>query len=92
MIETLKEIENFASMGMAPKEIEIILGLEKGTISNNLKFTSDENVEAYLRGKLKTEAELNKSIFTLAKQGSSPAQTMAKQLLANQKAKEVDFE
>lgn len=90
--KTLEEIEKFAALTMAPKEIEIILGLNSGCIANNLKGDLNVYSRAYLKGKLITESEVNKSIINLAKQGSGPAQTMAKRLLADQNAKEVDFE
>ena len=91
--ETLKEVEAFAALAMSAKDIELVLDLFPGSISNYLKFSkASQFAQAYLKGKLKLQSEVNKSIINLAKQGSGPAQTMAKKLIADQTAKEVDFE
>jgi hypothetical protein len=92
MNNKLHEIEKFAGLGMPPKEIEIIVELEEGTILNNLNRNHTPEAKAYLKGKLLLKAELNKSIITLAKQGSGPAQTMLKNLINTQNAEEVDHE
>lgn len=91
--ELLIEITRLAQLAMSPKEIELILDLKRGQIYLNLSINnSNEFTNAYLKGKLLLQAELNKSILNLAKQGSGPAQTMAKKLIEEQMSKEVDFE
>jgi len=91
--EILSEITKLAQLAMSPREIEIILDINQGSIYLNLRTNNGhEYAKAYLKGKYILEAELNKSILNLAKQGSGPAQTMAKKLIEQQNAKEVDFE
>lgn len=90
--EIFEQIEKFAALAMSPRDIELILGLHRGRICGYLKFSSDKFAEAYHKGKLILESEINKSIINLAKQGSGPAQSMAKKLMDEQSAKEVDFE
>ena len=64
--ENLDEIENLAELQFSKKEIQIILDIHLDT---------EKEKTAYLRGRLKAQAEVRKAIFTQAKQGSTPAQT-----------------
>ena len=65
MKELLMEIEELGELQFSIKEIEVIIGR---------KIDNDEKKTAYKRGKLKAEAEVRKSIYQQAKQGSTPAQ------------------
>lgn len=68
----LLEIEQYAALAFSPEQVEVIMGFAKGTVSEE-KTAED----AFMRGFLKTEAEVWKSIIEHAKAGSSPAQTLA---------------
>lgn len=70
--EVLKEIEEMAGLFMTPKAISIIVGLDMSDFSAIYQH--------YYRGNYKAEAELRTAIMRLAKQGSSPAQTLALKL------------
>jgi len=71
-----KEIEELSGLFFNEEEIEEITGLNRTLEGWN---------KAFRRGALMQEAELRKSIISLAKDGSSPAQTMAWSMLQNQK-------
>ncbi len=71
--EQLIEVEEFASYFFTIEEVSKITGITD-TTSRAFK-------DAYDKGKLKSEAELRKAIIQTAKDGSSPAQTMAYKML-----------
>jgi hypothetical protein len=70
----LNEVERLAGLMFNVFEVGLITGLEEATYG-------DEFQKAMLRGRLKEEAEVRKSVFELAKSGSAPAQTLAVQLI-----------
>ena len=71
----LNEITEFAKLQFEPKDIAIILDLNVQEFESLClgKDNSDEKT-AYQKGLLLADAELRKSIYTMSKQGSSPAQ------------------
>jgi hypothetical protein len=88
--EDLKEIERLAELFFTPKEIAIMLEVSTDDI---LSAIADENSEVYrsfYSGRLQSEVELRRSVVKLAKSGSSPAQTMALDLLNKSKVKMLD--
>lgn len=82
--EQLTEIEEFAALHFTKAEISIIMEFANDEIENT------HVKEAMNRGRLKSEAEVWQSIFRLAKQGSSPAQTLAIQRINKLKAKDYE--
>lgn len=82
--EQLAEIEEFAALHFTKAEIAIIMDFTNDEIENT------HVKEAMNRGRLKAEAEVWQSIFRLAKQGSSPAQTLAIQRINKLKAKDYE--
>lgn len=70
--EQLLEIEKFAGYFFTREEVCLITGADPN---------AREFKQAYARGKLRSEAELRAAIIQTAKDGSSPAQTMAYNLL-----------
>lgn len=76
-IEQLNEVREYAGLLFAPKKIARILGVDEAAFLSDLNDESSEVSKAYDKGRLLTEAELRTSILRLAKQGSSPAQTLA---------------
>ena len=70
----LNEVERLAGLMFSAHEVGLITGQEALT-------AGDEFERAMLRGRLREEAEIRKSIFELAKAGSAPAQTLATQLI-----------
>lgn len=79
--DQLTELESLASYFFTPDECAIVLGIDTDDLEMALMDDDHPAYAAYQRGKLKSKLELRKSILTLAKQGSSPAQTMALRLL-----------
>lgn len=69
--EQLIEIEEFAALHFSNDEIAIIMEVCE------TKLQCNSAKKAISKGRLKSEAEVWQSIFRLAKQGSSPAQTLA---------------
>ncbi|WP_020599186.1 hypothetical protein [Spirosoma panaciterrae] len=79
--EQLSEVENLASYFFTPDEIAIVVGLDVDDLEEELFDETSEAYRSYQKGKLKSKLELRKSILTLAKQGSGPAQTLAMRVL-----------
>lgn len=70
----LNEVERLAGLMFSAFEVGLITGIEEGN-------RDDAFEQAMLRGRLKQEAEVRKSVFELATSGSAPAQTLAVQLI-----------
>lgn len=81
---TLEELERLAGLFFSPKQIAVILQFDLEKFKAHLLDDGSPLYEAYQRGKLSSEADLRESIIAIAKQGSSPAQTQAMELLRNQ--------
>ncbi len=71
--ETLAEIEDLATLQFSVQEVEIIIDAAPGALADG------DGLRAYMRGRLRAQAEVRRSIVSMAKQGSSPAH---KQFLA----------
>lgn len=69
------EVEAFAKLMFSPKEICVIMEYDESLSK------SDAFVLAFNKGKFLSEAAVRKSIFNLAANGSSPAQTLAMDLI-----------
>jgi hypothetical protein len=87
--DQLKEIEAFAGKLMAGEEIAIILCIDESEFLQQLQNKDTDAAKAFLRGLLRTKAELNESILKLAKQGSSPAQTLALKMVKDAEVKHI---
>ncbi|MBC6698073.1 hypothetical protein [Hymenobacter sp. BT190] len=80
--DQLSEVERLASLMFSAAEVCLIMNVhlsESAFIADEQEL--DEFGKAMLRGRLKQEAEVRASIFDNAKAGSSPAQTLATQLI-----------
>lgn len=71
---TLKEIEEFAGLLFLPEQIAIVIGCPEDEFMAEFKDKSSQVYLAYQRGSLLYEAKVRKSIFDLAKDGSSTSQ------------------
>lgn len=71
--EQLKQIEEFAQLQFLPEQIAIIIGVDETDLQEQIEKNTPAK-KAYLRGQLKAEAEVRKSILDMAKRGSTPAQ------------------
>ena len=88
--EDIKEIENLAALFFTPKEIATMLEIRPEFMMNEMEYEDSSIYRAFHTGRLQSEMELRKSIVKLAKSGSSPAQTMALELLNKSKVKMLD--
>lgn len=74
MMELLTEVERLAGLMFSAHEVGLITGLHPTT-------AGDAFEQAMLRGWLREEAEVRKSVFDMAKAGNAPAQAIARQLI-----------
>ena len=88
--EELAEVEALAGLFFSPREIAVMMELMLPEILEQLDNSEGNFYCAFQKGRLQNEVDLRKSIFQLARAGSSPAQTMAMDLLNKSKAKMID--
>lgn len=83
--EQLTELEHFAGVFFSLQEMAIVMELDGEALK--LEYEKAESVihQTIQRGRLKQDAELRKIIFTLAKGGSSPAQSLALKIIQDAK-------
>ena len=86
--DQLAEVESLASYFFSPDEIAIVVDVDVADLAEELADDESPIYRAYQKGKLKSTLELRKSIMTLAKQGSGPAQSLALRLLEDAQAYE----
>lgn len=86
--EQITEIEEYAACFFTPEEICIIMNLGQDTAMVQMAGDTPFK-QAYLKGRLVSEAELRKRILELAKNGSAPAQALALQIVSNSNLKDV---
>ena len=86
----LDEVEKFAGLFMKPSDIAIILNIPLADLRAALADSSTNCFQRYHKGKLLSEAELRKSVLTMAKQGSSPAQSLASKLIDEMNMDELE--
>lgn len=84
-----KEVEELAMVFFTPQEIATILEVPFTEIEESLMDEQTAFYIAFHKGRLQSEYDLRKSIVKLAKSGSSPAQTMAMDLLQKSKLKMI---
>lgn len=76
----LEMTEELAGLFYTPKEIAIILEVDPEEFENMINSESGNVYKAYMRGYYKNDIELRKSITESALQGSSPAQSMLRDI------------
>jgi len=86
----LEEIQKLAGLFYTPREIAIILQLIPEDFITLCNEEGCPIYNSFHAGRLLSETELRTSIIKLAKSGSSPAQTMAMNMLMNSKIKLID--
>lgn len=85
--EELGEVKNLAELFFTPAEIALMLELNDTEVTESARDEESKFYRAFQSGRLQSELELRKSILKLAKSGSSPAQTMAIDMLNKSKIK-----
>jgi hypothetical protein len=83
--EQLAEVEELAALQFTVAEVAVVLDLPTAALSDG------DGLRAFLRGRLKEQAEVRRSIVSMAKQGSSPAHKAFLELAA-QSEPELDRE
>jgi hypothetical protein len=87
--DQIKEIEELAGLLFSPKEVLIIIGVfDQSRVVTQL--SNKDFSLAYQRGKLKSEAEIRRSVIELAKNGSAPAQMLADKIITQAKLNDID--
>jgi hypothetical protein len=80
-MSVLSEIEKFAFLRFAIKDIAIIIG--DPDIKMLIEEEGTEYHKAYKKGILLNDAEFRQSVWETAKAGSSPAQTLWHKIIHN---------
>ena len=84
-----RNIEGFAELYFTVKEVVTVVGLD-ANVFNKARCEEDDFKIPFQRGRLKAEAVIRKSVFDLAKNGSSPAQVMALEIMKKSKINDVN--
>lgn len=88
--EELNDLTEHASNLMKRSEICIIMGLDSAEFETELMDPDSPVYQAYYKGLLLTKSEIHKSVITLAKSGSSPAQTMVGKYLMDVESEQYE--
>ncbi|MCK9399634.1 MAG: hypothetical protein M0Q51_06520 [Bacteroidales bacterium] len=83
--EDLVQLEENAALMFSVKEIAIIIGCQLAELTYLVTEESSPEYTYFNRGRLKAEASVRKSIYDLAQNGSSPAQSQFLELIENAK-------
>lgn len=73
--EVLRHVEDMARLQFSPEEVAIICGIPSGAMR-----ASEDIATAFLRGRLKAQAEVRQALVSMAVQGSTPAISQFHQL------------
>lgn len=76
----IAEIERAAAAAYSPKEVAFILGFSPAEFAALVKDEESAVSAAYYKGLYSSELAVRESIMTLARNASSPAQTLANNL------------
>lgn len=90
--EELKQITDLAALFFTPREIALMMELHQEDFVSSCEAPNfyPKVYNAFHSGRLQSEVDLRTRIIKLAKSGSSPAQTMALDLLNKSKLKLID--
>ena len=77
----LQEINAMGAVFFTPKQIAIAMEFEVDPFVDACLENGSDCYNAFEGGRLKSEFEVRKSVVQLAKSGSSPAQTMALEMI-----------
>ncbi len=89
--DLLKQITDLAALFFTPREVAMMLELDVEHFIMQCDIIQEsEGYKAFHSGRLQSEVDLRKSVIKLAKSGSSPAQTLALDMLLKSKVKMID--
>lgn len=79
--EQLTELENMGAVFFSVKECALVLQVDSYELSCAIEREDSPEHAAFHGGRLKSEFEVRQSVLKASKQGSSPAQVLALQLI-----------
>lgn len=85
--DQLKAVTELSALFFTPAEIAVMQEWPADEFCADCKEKGSAAFNAFYAGRLQSELELRRSIIKLAKSGSSPAQTMAMDMLNKSKLK-----
>jgi hypothetical protein len=88
--QELEQVKELAKVFFTPKEIAIYLQADLNDFVDACSIEGHPIYMAFHSGRLQTTYELRKNIMQLANSGSSPAQSMALDLLKTSEMKMID--
>ena len=88
--EQLSEITKLAGLFFVPRQIAIMLQLSIVDFVAECDIETSPVYIAFYSGRLQREVDLREKIIKLAESGSSPAQTMAIDILMKSKIQMID--
>ena len=81
--EELKELTNFGAVFFTPTQCAILLEKDAQALQAELKDPEAPSYKAYQKGFLQSLYAVRKNTIEMAKNGSSPAQTITEKLVKN---------
>ena len=88
--EILSGVEEMAGCFFEPKKIALAMEIDIQFMAEQMQAEDSELYRAFHKGWLNSEFQHRQSIISLAKSGSSPAQTMVTTMLDRAKLKLLD--
>ena len=88
--DLLLQVKELAGCFFTEKQISDFLEIELDFFVKCMEDQDNKLCRAFFEGWMQAEFELRKCIMTLAKAGSSPAQTMASNILDRSKLKRIN--
>ena len=88
--EQLEQVKQLAALFFTPSQIRMMLALPVN-FSKRCILEGTAEYQAFQSGWLQEEMLQRQSVLTLAKQGSSPAQQIARQYIQDANAKMMDL-
>ncbi|MBN8665832.1 MAG: hypothetical protein J0L83_14720 [Chitinophagales bacterium] len=79
MVENLdlQEVTRLGAAAYTPKQVAFLLGLKPSIVVDWMKDDDHEFTIAYFKGLYSSELAIREATFQLARNGSSPAQTLS---------------
>ena len=87
--DLLAQLEEMSSLMLNKNDIATLLELDPDEFVNILEDKAGEAWKRFQTGRMKTITQVRKSIFELAANGSSPAQTEAMKIIRESKMEDI---
>ncbi|WP_338812721.1 hypothetical protein V9L05_15250 [Bernardetia sp. Wsw4-3y2] len=87
--EELKTVEDFAELHFSIEQIAIFLGKEVSELKLLFRKKGNNFYNSVMRGRLKSEFALRKTVLQDAKNGSSPAQAQFLSIIKNTRLEDL---